>query len=202
MWLVLLLAAVGIAVVALLLFFAFKAAPAAPVWEKLDDTKTPAASAGRAVGSSGTERTLPGAIGREDQEMSRAEKRVPVDTGGPSYGADTRRSTGTEGAMPPTVSGETTREKSVRKDMWVDSHYCWVVLCKNHWFHIRQNLFFRHRIPLAETDPLAPRPSLDGHFRVRCDDCSKEYFYKPSDVLRFEQELPESFTPHPLFRSC
>ena len=86
--------------------------------------------------------------------------------------------------------------------MWVDSHYCWVVLCKNHWFHLRQNLFFRHRIPLAETDPLAPRPSLDGPFRVRCDDCRKEYLYKPSAVLRFEQELPDSFTPHPLFRDC
>ena len=86
--------------------------------------------------------------------------------------------------------------------MWVDSHYCWVVLCKNHWFHLRQNLFFRHRIPLAETDPVSPRPSLEGHFRVQCDDCRKEYFYKPSEVLKYEQELSDSFTPHPLFRDC
>jgi len=26
--------------------------------------------------------------------------------------------------------------------MWKDNHYCWVVLCKNHWFHARDNLFF------------------------------------------------------------
>ena len=86
--------------------------------------------------------------------------------------------------------------------MWVDSHYCWVVLCKNHWFHLRQNIFFRHRIPLAETDPVSPRPSLGGRFRVQCDDCRKEYFYKPSEVLKYEQELSDSFTPHPLFRNC
>src|SRR5258708_38961019 len=35
---------------------------------------------------------------------------------------------------------------------------------------------------------------------VRCDECHKEYRYKPSDLLRFEQELPESFSPHPLFQ--
>ncbi len=84
--------------------------------------------------------------------------------------------------------------------MWADSHYVWVVLCKNHWAHLRMNLFYKHRIPLGETDPVAPRPSLEGHFKVRCDECGKEYLYKPSEVLRFEQELPETFTPHPLFR--
>jgi hypothetical protein len=31
--------------------------------------------------------------------------------------------------------------------MWEDANYCWVVLCKNYWFHVRQNFFFRHRIP-------------------------------------------------------
>lgn len=45
-----------------------------------------------------------------------------------------------------------------------------------------------------------PLPDLDGPFRVRCDECGKEYLYKSSDVRRYEQELPESFTPHPLFR--
>ena len=34
--------------------------------------------------------------------------------------------------------------------MWKDANYCWVVLCKNHWFHVRKNLFFRHKIPLAQ----------------------------------------------------
>ncbi len=33
--------------------------------------------------------------------------------------------------------------------MWEDSRYFCVDLCKNHWFHVRRNLFFRHRIPLA-----------------------------------------------------
>lgn len=84
--------------------------------------------------------------------------------------------------------------------MWEDSRYFWVVLCKNRWFHLRQNLFFRHRIPLAETDAITPRPVVDCRFRVRCDECGKEYLYKPSEVFRFEQEPPESFTPHPLFR--
>ncbi len=84
--------------------------------------------------------------------------------------------------------------------MWEYSRYFWVVLCKNHWFHVRQNLFFRYRIPLAETDALTPRPNVDRPFRVRCDKCGKEYRYKPAEVLRTDQEPPESFIPHPLFR--
>ena len=84
--------------------------------------------------------------------------------------------------------------------MWEDRGYFWVVLCKNHWFHLRQNLFFRHRIPLGETDAVTSRPAIDERFRVRCDECGKEYTYKPSEVRRFEQEVPEPFTPHPLFR--
>ena len=84
--------------------------------------------------------------------------------------------------------------------MWEDSHYCWVVVCKNRWFHLRQNFFYGHKIPLAETDAFASLPALERPFAVRCDECGKEYLYKTSDVRRFEQELPESFTPHPLFR--
>ena len=122
--------------------------------------------------------------------------------GAPLSVADARGGTGIAAAVPPAVATLTKREKVERKEMWVDSHYCWVVLCKNHWFHLRQNIFFRHRIPLAETDPVSPRPSLEGRFRVRCDDCRKEYFYKPSEVLKYEQELSDSFTPHPLFRDC
>jgi hypothetical protein len=83
--------------------------------------------------------------------------------------------------------------------MWEDSNYCWVVLCKNHWFHFRQTLFNSHRIPLGETDAVMPVPVLGGRFPVRCDECGKEYLYEPSDVRRYEQELPESFSPHPLF---
>ena len=84
--------------------------------------------------------------------------------------------------------------------MWEDIRYCWVVICKNHWFHLRRNLFFGHKIPLGETDAMMPRPRLEDRFRVRCDECGKEYIYKPSEVRRFELEPPESFTPHPLFR--
>jgi hypothetical protein len=169
--------------------------------KELDQAKTAAASAGRAVNSSGIGQALPGAL--QDQKTSGEEKTVPANTGGPLSGADDRGGTGIKVAVPPAVSSGTNREKAERKEMWVDSHYCWVVLCKNHWFHLRQNLFFRHRIPLAETDPVATCPSLaslGGRFRVRCDDCRKEYSYKPSEVLKHEQELPDSFTPHPLFR--
>jgi len=48
--------------------------------------------------------------------------------------------------------------------MWVDANYCWVVLCKNHWFHMRQNIFFRHRIPLSQTDAVSALPPLSKPF--------------------------------------
>jgi len=169
MRILLILSAVGVAIVALRIFLALKTAHA-------DDPQR--------------------------QKTSREEKTVPGNTSGPISGADARGGTGIAVAVPPAVATGTKREKVERKEMWVDSHYCWVVLCKNHWFHLRQNLFFRHRIPLAETDPVAPRPSLEGRIRIQCDDCHKEYFYKPSEVLKYEQELSDSFTPHPLFRDC
>jgi hypothetical protein len=84
--------------------------------------------------------------------------------------------------------------------MWEDCSYCWVVLCKNNWFHSRQNLFSKHKIPLAETDVYAPPPALKNSFMVKCDECHKEYLYKSSEVLRHDQELPASFVPHPLFQ--
>ena len=84
--------------------------------------------------------------------------------------------------------------------MWEESRYFWVVRCKNHWFHMRRNVFFRHKIPLGETDAITPRPAIDRRFRVRCVECHKEYLYKPSEVFRLELEPPEPFTPHPLFR--
>lgn len=80
------------------------------------------------------------------------------------------------------------------------SNYCWVVLCKNNWFHLRRNLFKGHGIPLGETDCKMSLPSLEGRFPVRCDECGEEFVYKPSEVRRYKQELPDSFTPHPLFR--
>jgi hypothetical protein len=83
--------------------------------------------------------------------------------------------------------------------MWEDSRYFWVVLCKNHWFHVRKNFLFRYKITLAETDAFASLP-VGRPFKVRCDECKKEYMYRPAEVLRTEQEPPASFTPHPLFR--
>jgi len=83
-------------------------------------------------------------------------------------------------------------------EMWQDIHYTWVVLCKNYFFHMQQNLFFRHRIPLAYTDPFSPVPDVEGPFKVRCDDCGKTYVYKRSNLRRYEGEVPK-FTTHPLF---
>jgi hypothetical protein len=82
--------------------------------------------------------------------------------------------------------------------MWEDITYTWVVLCKNYFFHMRQNLFFRHRIPLVYTDPFSPVPDVEGPFQVRCDDCGKTYVYKRSDLRRYQGEVPK-FTTHPLF---
>jgi hypothetical protein len=86
--------------------------------------------------------------------------------------------------------------------MWKDNRYFWVVLCKNRWFHMRESLSlnYRQRIPLAETDSVAACPIGNTTFNVRCDKCGKEYSYRASDVLKFELEAPDSFTPHPLFR--
>jgi hypothetical protein len=85
--------------------------------------------------------------------------------------------------------------------MWEDNRYFWVVLCKNRWFHMRESLSlnYRQRIPLGETDAVTPSPIGNLTFNVRCDKCGKEYSYRASDVLKFEMEPPESFTPHPLF---
>lgn len=83
--------------------------------------------------------------------------------------------------------------------MSYERQYFWVVLCKNHKFHNHQNLFFRHKIPLGETDPFQSPPDLDGGFKVRCDECGEEYTYAPKDLLRFELEPPKVFSPHPLF---
>jgi hypothetical protein len=200
MWLVILSAA-GITV-AVLIFFAVKAAIRGALWKEFEETENAPAGAGQASSSSRTEQALPGANTIQDQKASRRVESVGVlaNTSGPSSAVDARDNARIAAAAPAVASGKTSRERPAQKEMWADSHYVWVVLCKNHWFHIRKNLFYRHRIPLAETDPVDPRPVLNGPFQVRCDECGKEYLYKPSEVLRFEQELPDNFTPHPLFR--
>jgi hypothetical protein len=83
--------------------------------------------------------------------------------------------------------------------MSYSSQYFWVVLCKNRRFHKRQNLFFGHTIPLAETDAILPPPALNERVSVRCDDCGREYSYEPKDLLRAELEPQEGFVTHPLF---
>jgi hypothetical protein len=80
------------------------------------------------------------------------------------------------------------------------TEYFWVVICKNYRFHRKGNTSYAHQIPLAETDAFSPLPMLTERVRVRCDRCGEEYSYKRSDVLRNEIEVPEHFTPHPLFK--
>lgn len=85
------------------------------------------------------------------------------------------------------------------KEPWTDRDYCWVVVCKNHRFHHHPNTFNVHRIPLGITDAYAVRPTTQKPFTARCDECGKEYSYKPSEVLRYEMDVFSSFVPHPLF---
>ena len=105
---------------------------------------------------------------------------------------------------PPTVPGGQKLETGLKQKpwhtAWEESSYYWVVVCNNHWVHRRPNIFHVHRIPLGETNAITPRPMIERPVVVRCDLCGKEYAYKPSEVLRYEQEDPESFIPHPLFR--
>jgi hypothetical protein len=82
---------------------------------------------------------------------------------------------------------------------WEDANYCWVVICKNKKFHRHTNLLYGHKIPLGETDAISPVPALSSAFVARCDECDEERSYEPEEVLRVEMNLPEGFTPHPLF---
>ena len=83
--------------------------------------------------------------------------------------------------------------------MEITKEYYWVVLCKNHRFHNRQNTSTGHKILLGETDSFSSPPRLGTPFRAVCDDCGKEHTYQAGEVLRFETEPPESFATHPLF---
>ena len=82
---------------------------------------------------------------------------------------------------------------------WENDNYCWVVICKNKKFHRHTNLLYGHKIPLGETDAVSPVPTVALAFSARCDECGEEHSYKPEEVLRVELNLPDSFTPHPLF---
>lgn len=85
--------------------------------------------------------------------------------------------------------------------MWSDEkQYYWVVICKNGRFHAKHNALFGHTIRLAETDAYSGPPTLSVSFAVRCEECGKEYSYRPVDVMRFEM-CPIEIAPHPLFQT-
>lgn len=76
--------------------------------------------------------------------------------------------------------------------MWDEEHeeYYWVVLCKNHHYQLKQSQAAGHPILLGETDSVSPPPHLETDFKVRCDDCGKEFSYGPRELLRHETEPP------------
>jgi hypothetical protein len=78
----------------------------------------------------------------------------------------------------------------------MDSEYFWVVICKNHRSHIG------HPILLGETDAFSDPPMLYGDFEAQCDVCGKEFTYSTGELLRFEAEVPDSFSAHPLFEEA
>ncbi len=80
------------------------------------------------------------------------------------------------------------------------TEYFWVVICKNHRYHHKENTSYAHQIALGETDAFSPLPMLTEQLKVRCDGCGMEYSYRPTEVLRNEIPIPPDFVPHPLFR--
>jgi hypothetical protein len=80
-----------------------------------------------------------------------------------------------------------------------ESGYFWVVLCKNRIYHYFQHRSVRHPILLGETDSVSPPPLLPASFRARCDECGREYKYRPGQLLRFETDPPAEFVAHALF---
>jgi hypothetical protein len=86
--------------------------------------------------------------------------------------------------------------------MWDEENqeYYWVVLCKNHQYHFKQSQAAGHPILLGETDSVSPPPHLEMDFTVDCEDCGREYSYRPRELLRYQTEPPASLVAHPLFR--
>jgi hypothetical protein len=99
------------------------------------------------------------------------------------------------------VATNTGNQRESSRELWIESDYYWVVVCKNDRFHRIPNIFYKHHIPLGETDSVQSRPLIDGLFAVLCDECGKEFSYSASDVLKCEMEMPTTFAPHPLFQS-
>ena len=92
-----------------------------------------------------------------------------------------------------------TIDRSMSQDEEHTPDYFWVVTCKNHRFHQKENPFYHHHILLGETDPYSSLPMLPERFVVRCDSCGKEYSYERKEVLRAEVQVRDAFTTHPLF---
>lgn len=154
-------------------FAALKPFRREPVWEKLDENST-------------TETGEPKEIGAV--ACGSAESKVGVLLAGITAEFSSQD------------AGERQTSEERGHDRWNGSNYCWVVICKNHHFHHKQSHFYAHKIPLAETDSFETLPVFATRLIVRCDECGKEYVYKPSEVLRYEVDASPAFVPHPLFR--
>jgi hypothetical protein len=79
--------------------------------------------------------------------------------------------------------------------------YFWLVVCKNRRVHHKGNTGYEHKILLGEADAFSSLPMLPENIDVRCDSCGEEYSYKQKEVMRDEVQVPEQFTPHPLFKA-
>jgi hypothetical protein len=177
MGLVLSLSIVGVTVIALLIYFGLKVA----VWKQFE-TETAGPRAGQVSSSSSTKQTLPGANAVQDQKASKEGERIEVlaTSGGPSSGADARDNTRIAVAAPAAASSKTGPESPAKKEMWADSHYCWIVICKNGGFHRHTNLLFGHRIPLGETDAISPRLLSPGVSTFNAMSAAKSIPTKPT----------------------
>jgi len=55
--------------------------------------------------------------------------------------------------------------------VWNRRPYFWVVTCKNHRFHQKDNFNYRHHILLGQANFYASLPRLPDQVKVRCDSC-------------------------------
>jgi len=78
--------------------------------------------------------------------------------------------------------------------------YFWVVVCKNRRFHHKENTGYEHKVLLGEADAYSSLPMLPDKIEVRCERCGEEYSYRQKEIMRDEVQIPETFTPHPLFK--
>jgi hypothetical protein len=84
--------------------------------------------------------------------------------------------------------------------MWEDRQYCWVVFCKNWLFHLRQNIFHRHRIPLGFSDGITRRPPIDARFRRSATCAARNTSANPLKWCDTNRSRPSLFSHIPYFR--